>query len=717
MENRRTKVLIENGYLPIEKADKTPTAQDILGNADLMTVITNINYYGYTPSTEAIYALHNLDRKALISFWSSVEDALSQISGACHNMAEHVVYQNFPDEVLNKTEGEYWGRQILKYLGFNLDATQESPEKRKKPLEPLDLKVLHVSDEGVLDSIYQKLLSQPTRWNDNQAEQAQYLVHSLHKQSVNMPDIAFRINGIQLMAVLLKDDSHPSVDMGIDDATDVLRLAAAIAGSDASLRSKVSFKGLSRPQRRWLCEALEQTRNLAADVAERQRLWKKFFRSVHPGDFKTPLVIQIYNDLYQGKMQSFAAQLEKAFADKHEDALILLEQRPGVFARQLHQAIDIFGDKALESFKPVADRLTTHQLIKLLKHFETLNERKSLVYPPKGNWRKLKRVDNEKGIDKASLDALRNLIAGVVKPRLEKRFPNGVALDDRVSDIGLMTNDQRLAPYGRGTVFNIPDDVKFIRSSSYWEDVSGHNTWFDNGWNFFDDNWNPLGAVCWDTISYPGKTGNLSDYDPAKEDRLRGYSSAIFSGDPCNSQTKDGKACQMIDLYLDHLEAQGVRYALWSVLCYSGKTFAQASGEVFAALQWGEEAQKGELFEPARAQMAFSLKDDSLSKFVAYIDLKERKLVYIDANLPSAIRSASLNTERLSEHMPAFTEYLDSLPTVADLFAFAKPGQVPVLYSDKDKNLSGNEEAFVFKRENKENSFTPIDLESILKSS
>jgi hypothetical protein len=184
-------------------------------------------------------------------------------------------------------------------------------------------------------------------------------------------------------------------------------------------------------------------------------------------------------------------------------------------------------------------------------------------------------------------------------------------------------------PYGRGTVFLLPDDVRFLRTAVYWSAPGHGNVWYDNGWNFFDAGWNPRGACCWNRERF-------------STDATVG---AIFSGDPTNSKDLEGRACQMIDLYLDQLNALNVRYAIWNILCYSQIAFDVAK-EVFAALQWGKDPAKGKLFHPARCQLAFPVKGPQSTKYVAYLDVFKRRIVYCDANLRANVSSAAGNGKR-----------------------------------------------------------------------
>ena len=256
----------------------------------------------------------------------------------------------------------------------------------------------------------------------------------------------------------------------------------------------------------------------------------------------------------------------------------------------------------------------------------------------------------------------------------------------------MQTNDQELAAYGRGTTFEIPEGMNYIRSGSYWQVGQRQTVWFDNGWNFFDANWSPNGVICWNRTAMEG---------------------AAFSGDPLSSKDKKGRACQVIDLYIDDLLKQGIRYAVWNILCFSHIPFS-AVDEVVGTLQWGEDAQSGGIYEPSRAQFVSPIAGDNLTKFILYVDLVERKVVFMDANLKGNVSSAGANNGILSQQMPAFVEYLNTLPSVYDLFRHADGGNIPVVYSDRDREIADNQMAYVFRTENENNKFQQLDLTKFL---
>ena len=668
-------------------------AADLRHRRDCATILSNLAYFGYAPSVEVLRAFQAMSTEDLALWWGQVEPAFRGLTGDDRPMAEFVVYKNFPQEVLDMTQADYWFNQICMYIGAPVSWFAQPAAERAPLARPLNLKVLALADEDSLPGIYRALVANSARWSDDQKTYAAYLARELQVRSLVLNDFGFKENGIVLIAGLLDTEG----ELSIEDATDIWRLASAMSGADAGLRGNVVFRSFSRSERRLLLSFLDEAKNLLADMSMRPALWKKFLAKLHPGDFKFKRVSEAYDALYRGDYKTFNGQVEAGQNAKDPGVLAHLQSRPGEMARRLHKLYAIFGMQAIEAFGVVAPKLTTVKLLKLHRYASTINARQHLVHPPKGNWSKAQFKENKKTpFSEEALLALNSVIDPVLQSRMAQAFPEGVALDAACQAVKLQTNDQELASYGRGTSFDIPPGVNFIRTASYWEHPLGRTVWYDNGFNFMDAQWQPMGSCCWNVT-----------------DDMEG--AAAFSGDPLSANNPHGRACQLIDLYIDKLVERGVRYAVWNILCFSHSAFAEAN-EVLATLQWGDDAQAGELFEPSRAQMVFPLKGTNLTKYIAYLDLVERKLVYMDANLPGQVQSAKDNEFVMAARMPAMVEYLNSLPSVADLFTHAPVGATPVLYSDEDVTFEPGTQAYVFAPRNAANTFKSVDLSAVLQS-
>jgi hypothetical protein len=745
----------------VSLAIKTP----IHRNYPLITMLSSLSKFGYTLSESALISLSKVDEKTLINFWTDLKPSLSAITGDDRNMGDFVVYKNFPEEVLNKSESEYWFSQICMYIGLPSTIFTEEVKERAPLFEANTLKVLHLSQDNTMLSIAKELTQSVSSWTDVQFEHISTLItESLstnEETAFNLTDFYFKDNGIKLFTFLINNNYQ--VNLNILDATDVLRLAACLTNDEESLSNRSKFKNFNRKTRQLLLAMLENSKNLSEDVAMRKSLFKKFFRSLKVGDYKNkfPKVLQVQDELYNNKLKSFSGTLEMLFniinvnkikisdhvivtkinkpqpelplSDEINNPFIealndfiapeveiipeditmvynieksikeiinLLVSRPGTFVKHFHRAYALFPEQAVSAFLSVVDKINTLKLLQIKKYICTVNNRNQFIYPPRGNWAMAKVAANIKPmIDIQSVDKLVKAITDTVAHRVSQIVPEGVILDKKLQDITLQTNGQDMAKYGRGSIIDIPDNVKFVRSASYWKvEGANYNNYFDNSWNFFDTEWKSQGVCCWNNPSFP-RIGSGIDCG------------AIFSGDPTNRNELKGRACQMIDINFDKLLAHGVRFAVWNILSYSKINFDDAD-DVLATLQWGEDANKGKLYEPSRAQVVHKVQGKSLTKYLVFLDLQERKMVYLDANFKGSVGSAESNSTSIEKYMPAYIEYINSLPTIYDLFEGNQGGTVPVMYSDIDSDISGK--SLVINPENPDNDLNLLSVEEFL---
>lgn len=661
------------------------------------TIISNFAYYGYVPSSDLLATLMKSDDVLIGDWWSSLDKALAAITGDDKNIADFVVYKNFPTEVLSMSQAEYWAKQILMYIGYPSDFFTEEELAREVARDMTALKVIHLANEDTINELYDNLLRQPARWNESQMNQVCFLTLNA-RLPLDISIIPFKENMAYIASKVMDSGTVPS----LNSATDVLRLVAAISDQDISLKTNIKFRSFSRRERRSLLDMINMNiANLEEDLSRRPETWKRFLHNLHPMDYKDkyPEIIRLHDDLYKGvRIKTHASLMEEYLLNKDKRALILAKGRPGDFVRRLRKMIDVFGDSAALTFAEVTPKLSVIQMLKVRNYITNVNDRKYRIFPPKGNWSKVKIEENLTKIKDSSREIVLAAVNSELGIRVNAKLPGGVTLDSSAEFVKLKDSDSTLTDYGRGTVFPIPDGINFLRLASYWEVASSikSNVWFDNGVNFYSEGWNPMGTVCWNRTAPLFNKG------------------AVFSGDPTSANT-DGKAAQLIDVYLDKLVSAGVRYVVWNILAYSNIKFSDAIC-VRALLQWGKDPVKGNLFDPARCQMQFPINSNNLTSYIAYIDVLERKIVYMDAPFKGNVSSAATNESKLSVTMPAYLEYLRDIPSVADLFANVNPGDSALIsYSDAEYNLSG-QSAYIFRPENETNIFKPLNLNDLMQS-
>ena len=541
--NFKTELLARNGFV---EAHGNKVSNGTIERTCIGTLLSNMAYYGYIPSNEVLNVMVNMDKTELEYFWADLDKVLSSITGNDSNMGEYVVYKNFPEEVLEMSYAEYWFNQVMMYLGAPNELFTEEERARPKMTELTKLKVLHLAKDNTLSEIFSSLCKSSTSWTEFESEAARHLEDIFSNQFNSIGEFGFKENAIELMADRIFKNKMASVN-GISDATDVLRLAAGVNGSAINLRETVRWKSFKRPFRKFFLQMLEDSKNLDEDISMRPEVWKRFLRMLHPGDFKNrfPKVKKAYNNLYNDSFKSYNKIVDGKDSSR-KDVVNALKSRPGDFLRRFHGLYGRYGAKIVDELCGALQSVSTKRLISFQKYLETINDRKTIMVAPKGNWTKAKVLENTKRkIDKESRLRITQEIVEILSVRLDAL--GLVYLDDRMHGVKLPTNDQDMVEYSRGTSIKIPDNITFIRSASFWEMQSNRNIWFDNGWNFFDDNWKSVGATCWNNTHMMGD-------------------SVVFSGDPTNSKDLEGKACQLIDLYLDKLVDRGVRYAVWNIL-------------------------------------------------------------------------------------------------------------------------------------------------------
>lgn len=664
--------------------------------ANVGTIVNNLAFYGFAPSSELMDILAGADRQALGQWWENLDAVLWRVKGMDRDMDSHVVYKNFPSEVLHMDDCEYWLRQIFMYLGVPKENLTQTEVARPELSEDIKMIVLQPADRGPAE-LLTEFKRQTTRWSDDQRHFVAILINHLEPTVLSMEEFGFRENPLNMMVGPANFGLTHIPDLDIQDATDVARLAAGISTGNVRLVEPIHFGSFPRSIRRQLVSMLEGSKHLDEDVARRKAVFKKLLQKLHPGDFKAPRVQAVYDKLFRKELKSFAAQVQSHIEQGSPQALTMLSQRPGEYARQFRVLASVYGFDAVGVLDSVIHKLTTRQLLKLYKYISTFSDRKYRTIAPSGFWHKLQVLPNNvppihPDVAKEAVFAL----SSALEERMKVAFPDGVDCRGDLNRIKLKANDQALFPVGSGTVYKIPEKCSYLRSGSYWEyGQSSGSIWYDNTWNFFDEAWGEMGACTWDCA----KVHN---------------NAAMMSGDPVPGMDENTRGCQLIDLNIDQLRSQGVRYAVWSILCYNGKPFSEAK-EVLGTLQWGESQESGALYEPSRASFVLPIKDSSLNKFVAYADLETRELVLMDVTLPVMVSTGVYNCDNLSEKMPALVEYVTSQPSLADLMQFAPKGTVPVAESDDHEPVVA-EQAYVFERVNPDSAYGELDLEKILAS-
>lgn len=667
-----------DGFMESEDfADSITTSPSHVG-----TLISNFAYYGYKMSDEMLSLVFKMDQDAMARFWMEVEPEFKRMTGEFLNAESFVLYRNFPQEVMDMSEGEYWIRQIMVYLGYPHNFVRQS----KMPRTPINinqeflrnLDTLHVchDEDAFIAQTKQDLISMKTSWTRDQYNTIINIFEAEGESCMDISEYGFKTNALKIIMKEVTRD--PSIEIVIPDATDVLRLCALMRDAkdnhiiNADLK-KMRFGKMSRPMRRKILSMLEMSKNLEEDASMRQTEFKRLLSYLHPNDFKFKRVSAVYDKLYNDKLKSYNSLIETSILNKDDSVLTMLENRTGDLIRRFHKLYDVFGRKAVDTLIHNMDNIETQKLISFKSYISQINTKEELIFPHGGSWKNPKIAVNQKV--KISDDDLSDMVSAIdkiVAKRVVGLMGSGFSFDESLKRIKLQANDQEFASYGRGTSFDIPEDSQFARTMSFWSNDT--SCYIDNSISVFTDEWDHISDCCWNSERADG---------------------LVFSGDASNSQNC-GMAAQFIDINFDELRKNKARYVVMTMLSFNHLPFANLK-EVYYGLQFGDDQFSGKIFEPSRVEMSFELKSDSLSNVVAYIDLKENTLVYLDLPLYLSVSSIThSSSNKLQTLMPNLKEMVSQSPSLYDLLegAYQEDG-IPAVYTDKDSPVIADK-GFIF---------------------
>lgn len=676
-------------YLTPEKKTKQATNYDI---HNISALISNLAYYGYAPSNEAFKFLTKLNAENIGKLWDILKPSLEYITGNSKKSEKYILNENFP-------------------FSSSVDkAAYELVDKIKnKNIKDSNLKILSLEKNNSEKQIINNLIAKNNLWNESEELIFTSIISRLKSKKFFIKDFNHKDNILNAVA---KDSD---ITIYCEDANDVLKLAAKMSGYER-LSNNVIFRNFSRKERRYLLSLIDSSKNdLLVSFSSKIKLWKKLMAHIHPFDYNYENVTYAAHELYNDRLNSINSIIDsylksaklsikknniKYFNNESYLSLVtLLSSNPKIFLRRFHELYNVFGETIGYNLIFILDKIDTLSLIKLKKYINNINDIKELIYNPNGNPSKSKIIPNKKHkLTNLLIEKFNNEINSILKVRVSKKFKNGVFLDG-MENVLLGGNLGGVTKYTEGTVIKIPNNIKILRTLTHWKTKESETRFIDNTINYISSDFKSLGTSCWN-----------SEYDGAK-----------FSGDKLNTDNKDNKASQFIDLNIDLLKKSNVRYAIWSILSWDNLEFSSFE-EIFSSIQICEDDNSSNLYDPKRNLISFSLKNKNKNRTIAIIDIVEMSLIVVDRPFNRInVNSGIFNEQEYSDLiLPAYLDSLKLKPSVKDLFennivSSYEDSSVPLfLYDDTNFDISKNK-AFVLFPQNKNNNYEKLSLNNISK--
>lgn len=518
------------------------------------------------------------------------------------------MYPNFPIQVLEMDELELRVNQLIHYLttyGREHILTAEVrkgwlPEtetlmEREDDKQIVNLKTLdYLPPREVNNFIIENLVGRNERLLPNELKLAKEAIKSHNRRGIL--SIPFKENigtifGDDLLNGPLEERYEILSELSslvMKHPGDVLDLVEHLVILNKYKHFKTSLKrGLVRMIEVFPTSAVEE--NLASNRWSNKFLGKggksrAINRNIALIDYlsfskfsKNAEAMGVVNDLKDGSLLSWNQKLEKAYDDeRHEDVLRLLNQRPGIYFRQINrlhkQGVPV--NLISEDVKEFAQDLKTQSIVSALNNYEGSDEVVKIFYDA------LICNLNSKDVDD---------LAG------KKVFVEQDEIDFSNSKLSITDKFEEGGYIQSGMAIKIPDDAKFLRFFTYWDDSSRIDIDLHAA---YDRENNSDGHIGWN--------------GSPKVDGL------TYSGDITHSG-----AAEYIDIDLQQAKDKGVSRVQFNINSYTGIKFRDIETIFSGLMVLGKMGQKVKLYDQKNILFRHDLENNSMATNYGFLDLEK----------------------------------------------------------------------------------------------
>lgn len=599
--------------------------------------------YGYVMAYDLFEACCKATHTAFLETWSELYGFITEDSKAISKTAP--IWPDFPDDAMNASLVELYIVNYLNYLSGGTWTPDSDPSRFCKVLDKDHLPAAKQIPACTEDEVYRYLVQSVTGrtpLSPNEQNTVKTLLSEGGEEFLNKvmslmkdKDISCKENLALYVSYIIHCPDWKSQKCfgNFKNATDVLRLAAAMSEQNVSLANAPRFRSFTRSERRELLGLLEHTEK-DEGFALRPEQFKRLGEKLHPGEYAKffPESKAIFDKVRNGiRIETYNSKLQELMKPPVNTELLTahLMLRPGMFARYLDFALRSCKDTAamedvLFRFVTVCKSVEPRVLVQLINHFRNRNNSVQLA-TGKANGAASKVLDREikpipEGICNRVARDIFNQLWQVL--RAEDTESKNVYIDPacHCNDLVFPDSPRQISSSLRtaacGSRTRIPEG-NVLRAFLYWKT------------NNESDIWNGVDLDL-SVVFYGEEKVNFVFYGKPKVESL----GAIHSGDR-RSSGKNG-AVEYVDFDIGKCLRNGIRYAAIVVNSYSGEKFSEMDTAFCGVMV--RDGMTGEQFEPATVKDRFALTTDSMQLVMAVVDLQKRELVTVDRTVSGSIK-------------------------------------------------------------------------------
>lgn len=569
--------------------------------------LDNLRALGYDLRLEDVLKL-----AGVYSEYPDIKPLYKQVAEMDPSIEVSPMYPNFPKQVLEMSELEFRIDQMNHYMStygleeaFGIEVKKGWLPKttevisREKDKQLLELKTLdYLTAEEIDLKVIGSLIGRKQRLEEKELEIAKEVVM---RTSLEIEDVPFKENIGNLFGNMILNGSKDEKNKALTIISKITRHTGDVLDLAEQMIVLNKYKHFSTSTKRALVNLIENfskqsiEENLAGNRWSNKFLGEKgksrcknrnisiidylsYNRFSKDKDAKT-----IVDKLKSGKLLSWNQKLEIEYeAENYKNVLSLLNQRPGIYFRQINRLIKLGVDKEVISadLKKAAEKLKTQSIISSLNNFTGNDE-----------------------VDKVFFDVL---ISNLMSKNVEELKNKKVFIDENEVDFSKSKLEitDKFAEGGyiqNGMAIKIPKDVKIIRFFTYWNDnqridIDLHGVSIDDREN----------------VSHIGWHGS------------RHANGIVHSGDITHSN-----AAEYIDIDIEKAILNKTQRVQLNINSYTGAKFSNIQTVFTGLMAVSELSETVELYDSKNVLFKHDLNGNYMAINYGMIDLKSRTLFII----------------------------------------------------------------------------------------
>lgn len=488
--------------------------------AAAVTLNENLRAYGFIMDADAVAEVaKNLTPEQM----KEMQNDIAEFAG---KVKAEPMYPGFPQEVLDISEAQYRYDQLRHYFstygaesltgcevrkGWLPHGKDEKKEEKEFNGFMTGLKRISVAfgDDAYMVPL-ETILSRRQRMTEIERKIVSEAVRHAPEKKLPLLRVPFKENILPVFEIAMSEGSAALAECACQHAGDVIKCLGAflrkrhyrMTTSQKRLAARIIESYQPMDFRENIC--ISEKKAIEAENIMRAISFTRFARSAAH--------IQVLNDLRDGKLRSWASEIEQLLASRSPEALERIAERPGMMLRMARRLIALGYPESdiMEALCQKADMLSTASLVSVIENTD---------------------------LSEVLIPVLKKRLAYADTPLEGKR----VFLDEQGYDLAnsRISRSEEGGYVRSGMAFRIPDSAKRIRFFVYWNDphrvdLDLHANVLDRKGDMHHVGWNgscrKLNVVMSGDITH-SDAAEYIDIDMAQSDVRRAYLSVnLFSG-------------------------------------------------------------------------------------------------------------------------------------------------------------------------------------------